>query len=89
MKKNHFGLFFHVLSNSGNVKEQFEGAQKVIWQEFCKLYDHTFRTCDIQKQIFQKSAIFPVKKDFGFFLQFIVYDEPQKQILRVDKVFWR
>ena len=42
--KIYFGLFFLVLTNMTNVKEQLIGAQNVYWQVLCMLDDRFFRT---------------------------------------------
>ena len=69
--------FFLVRSNITNVRKHPTIASKVFQQVFCKLFDHFFRTSEVDNKIVQKKATFPVKKILDFFTQLIECDKPQ------------
>ena len=66
MKKILWPVFSRSIEHD-KQKEQFKSVQKVVSQVLCKLYDVFFRTYEVENQIFQKNAVFPVTKDFGLF----------------------
>ena len=64
-KWEDFGLFFLVLSNMTNLREQLIRLHKVFWQELSKQYDRFFRALQVENQIFQKKASVQEKKIFA------------------------
>ena len=90
-KKIHFSLFFLVLSNMTNVREQLIRPHKVFWQVLCKLYYHFLGTEEIDNQFFERKSIFPVKRRFRpIFSRIVECDKSQgAQFVRVQNGFWQ
>ena len=42
-----------------NLRELNIGANNVMWQFLCKLYDHFFGTYDVDENNFSKKGFFP------------------------------
>ena len=78
-RKSFFRPIFLVFSSTTDVSEQFISVHNVFWQVWGKLYDHFFRTYEVDGKKFSKKGYFPDEKQiWSIFSRFTEYGRPQE-----------
>ena len=68
--KKKFSLFFFVVSQMINAREQLIRAHKVFWQVLCKVYDHSLGPKMSRTKFFKKSLSYRWPKILAYLFSY-------------------